>query len=205
MDPRDPGDGYDDPREWVRPAGPGGRRPPAGGDPRRARSGPTAGAGRGDATDPHGMEARLPAGARGPGGRPPSDRAPGGRASRARAPRTGSSPGLPLVPTLAVAGTVVVLAFVLGRTTAGGGEVAVRARAPREASTTTSTRETTHTVLQGESLLGIASQYGLTLDGLAAANGITNTNHVFVGQLLKIPPVLVTVTTRPVTTTTKKR
>lgn len=98
-----------------------------------------------------------------------------------------------------------VLAFVLGRTSAGDGEVAVRAPAPREASTTTSTRETTHTVLQGESLLGIASQYGLTLDGLAAANGITNANHVFVGQLLKIPPVLVTTTTRPVTTTTKKR
>jgi len=200
MDPRDPGDGYDDPREWVRPAGPVGHRPPAGGDPRRARSGPMAGAGRGDATDPHGMAARPPVGARGSEGRPPS-----ARASRARAPRTGSSPGLPLVPTLAVAGTVVVLAFVLGRTSAGDREVAVRAKAPREASTTTSTRETTHTVLQGESLLGIASQYGLTLDGLAAANGITNTNHVFVGQLLKIPPVLVTVTTRPVTTTTKKR
>jgi lipoprotein NlpD len=45
-----------------------------------------------------------------------------------------------------------------------------------------------HTVQRGESLLGIASQYGVTLDELIAANGITNQNHVFVGQVLTIPP-----------------
>jgi LysM repeat protein len=109
-----------------------------------------------------------------------------------------------MVPTLVGAGIVMVLAFVLGRMSADEGGVAVRATTTREVSTTTTTRETTHTVLQGESLLGIASQYGITLDALAAANGITNTNHVFVGQLLKIPPAIVT-TTLPVTTTTKKR
>ena len=98
-----------------------------------------------------------------------------------------------------------VAAFVLGRMSAGDGEVAVRATAAPKVTTTTTTRDTTHTVLQGESLLGIASQYGVTLDALTAANGITNANHVFVGQVLKIPPAVVTTTTRAVTTTTKKR
>jgi lysozyme len=110
------------------------------------------------------------------------------------------------VPTLIGAAIVVVLAFVLGRvSTDNGGEVALRATSTREASTTTTTRETTHTVAQGESLLGIASRYGLTLTALAAANSITNANRVFVGQVLKIPPAVVTTTTLPVTTTTKKR
>ena len=156
MDPRDPGGVFEDPGEWVRPAGPVQRRPPAGVASRRA--------------------------------------------PRARSPR-----GLPMGPTLAVAGTVVLLAFVLGRMSADSGEVAVRATAAPKATTTTTTRDTTHTVLQGESLLGISSQYGVTLDALAAANGITNANRVFVGQVLKIPPAVVTTTTFPVTTTTKKR
>ena len=135
---------------------------------------------------------------------PAQRRPPAGVASR-RAPRARSSRGLPVGPTLAVAGIVVVLAFLLGRLSAGSGEVAVRATAAPRATTTTTTRDTTHTVLQGESLLGIASQYGVTLDALAAANGITNANRVFVGQVLEIPPPVVTTTTLPVTTTTKKR
>jgi len=113
-----------------------------------------------------------------------------------------------MVPTLAVGGIVVVLAFVLGRTSVGGGEVAARAKAPPEATTTSTTRDTTHTVVAGESLLAIASTYGLTLDQLAAANEITNANNVFVGQVLKIPaPFPSTSTTLPAstTTTTKKR
>jgi len=126
--------------------------------------------------------------------------------TRAEAAGARSSPGLPAGPTLIGAAIVVVLAFVLGRVSAdNGGEVAVRATSTREASTTTTTRETTHTVAQGESLLGIASRYGLTLTALAAANSITNANRVFVGQVLKIPPAVVTTTTLPVTTTTKKR
>jgi lysozyme len=108
-----------------------------------------------------------------------------------------------LIPTLLAAGAAVVLAFVLGRVSAGGDETVVDAASAREATTTTTTRQTTHTVAQGESLLGIASQYGVTLDALAAANGITNANHVFVGQLLKIPPAVETSTTLLTTTTTK--
>jgi lysozyme len=109
-----------------------------------------------------------------------------------------------MVPTIAVAGVVVLLAFVLGRASAGGGgEAAVRAPATRQATTTTTTRDTTHTVAQGESLLAIASRYGLTLDQLAAANGITNANKVFVGQVLKIPsPFPSASTTLPASTTT---
>jgi lysozyme len=109
-----------------------------------------------------------------------------------------------MVPTLAVAGFIVLLAFVLGRASAGGGgEAAVQATATAKATTTTTTRDTTHTVAQGESLLAIASRYGLTLDQLAAANGISNANKVFVGQVLKIPtPFPSASTTLPASTTT---
>lgn len=112
-----------------------------------------------------------------------------------------------MAPTLIAAGIVAVFAFVLGRMSADGGGVAIRAVSTPVASTTTTTRETTHTVLKGESLLGIASQYGVTLDALAAANNITNANRVFVGQFLKIPPAFATTTTlaASTTSTTKNR
>jgi lysozyme len=66
--------------------------------------------------------------------------------------------------------------------------------------TTTAPRLETHTVGQGESLSSIAASYGLTTDELASFNGITNVNHVFVGQKLSIPtavqPTLATTTTK---------
>jgi LysM repeat protein len=102
-------------------------------------------------------------------------------------------------------GVVVLLAFVLGRMSAGSGDTTVQAAPRAVSSTTTTTRETTHIVLAGESLLGIASQYGITLDALAAANGITNANHVFVGQLLQIPPPVGTTSPVPVSTTTTRK
>jgi LysM repeat protein len=96
---------------------------------------------------------------------------------------------LPATPTIVVAAAVVVLAFVLGRATGGGGDEPAAVSTPTQpSSTTTTTRIRTHTVTRGESLLGIASQYGVTLDALTEANGITNQNHVFVGQVLTIPP-----------------
>jgi LysM repeat protein len=45
----------------------------------------------------------------------------------------------------------------------------------------------THTVATGENLFRIALRYGLTTKELAVANGITNPNSVYVGQVLRIP------------------
>jgi LysM repeat protein len=45
----------------------------------------------------------------------------------------------------------------------------------------------THTVAVGENLFRIALRYNVTLDALMRANGITNANLVFVGQVLRIP------------------
>ena len=44
-----------------------------------------------------------------------------------------------------------------------------------------------HVVRPGENLYRIALQYGLTYQTLAAANGIANPNHIYVGQRLVIP------------------
>ncbi len=45
----------------------------------------------------------------------------------------------------------------------------------------------THVVQPGENLFRIALRYGLTVDALAAANGITDPTHIYVGQVLIIP------------------
>jgi len=45
----------------------------------------------------------------------------------------------------------------------------------------------THIVAAGENLFRIALRYGLTTGELAAANGISNFNSVYVGQVLRIP------------------
>ncbi|NJL57471.1 LysM peptidoglycan-binding domain-containing protein, partial [bacterium] len=44
-----------------------------------------------------------------------------------------------------------------------------------------------HTVQRGETLAHIARNYGFTTSELAALNGITNPNLIFVGQVLSIP------------------
>ena len=44
-----------------------------------------------------------------------------------------------------------------------------------------------HTVRRGENLTGIASRLGVSTKALAAANGITNPNHVEAGQRLVVP------------------
>jgi LysM repeat protein len=96
---------------------------------------------------------------------------------------------VPLLHAVGAAIALAVLAFIAGAVVGGGGggdDAAVQAT-PTVRSTTT-TRVTRHTVASGESLLGIASRYGVTAEALAAANGITNQNHVFVGQVLTIPP-----------------
>ena len=46
---------------------------------------------------------------------------------------------------------------------------------------------TTHVVQAGENLFRIGLRYGLTVTQLAAANGISNTNRIYVGRVLTIP------------------
>src|SRR5689334_3434357 len=48
-------------------------------------------------------------------------------------------------------------------------------------------QEKTHTVQPGETLGTIAQLYGVSIQQLAAANGIVNPNLIFAGQVLKIP------------------
>jgi len=45
----------------------------------------------------------------------------------------------------------------------------------------------THVVAPGETLFRIALQHGLTVEALAAANGITDPTRIYVGQVLVIP------------------
>ena len=44
-----------------------------------------------------------------------------------------------------------------------------------------------YTVAFGDTMFSISRRFGLTVDGLAAANGITNTSLIFGGQSLTIP------------------
>jgi LysM repeat protein len=133
------------------------------------------------------------------------------RGQRATDPRgqrsTGAASGLALspLPTILIASAAVVLAFVLGRVTAGGGDDRQSVSSATVASTTTTTRVKTHTVAPGESLLAIASRYRVTADALAAANDINNQNRVFVGQVLTIPPTTFGPAATTTTTTTKPR
>lgn len=48
-------------------------------------------------------------------------------------------------------------------------------------------QDSVHVVQPGESLSVIAVRYGISMAELASANGINNTNHVWVGQQLTIP------------------
>jgi LysM repeat protein len=45
----------------------------------------------------------------------------------------------------------------------------------------------THTVGPGETLYSIATRYGTTAQAIAQANGITNPNQIYVGQVLYLP------------------
>ncbi|GFO75437.1 N-acetylmuramoyl-L-alanine amidase [Bathymodiolus platifrons methanotrophic gill symbiont] len=49
------------------------------------------------------------------------------------------------------------------------------------------TDESAHRISKGETLLGIALQYGITLDQLKRANTISRSNNIRVGQVLSIP------------------
>lgn len=48
----------------------------------------------------------------------------------------------------------------------------------------------THTVSYGETLASIAARYGLTVEAIMAANGLSSPDAIYPGQVLKIPPAL---------------
>ena len=56
------------------------------------------------------------------------------------------------------------------------------------ATTPPTTGEQVHVVQPGENLFRIALRYGLTVNELAAYNGIANPALIFVGQVIRIPP-----------------
>lgn len=57
----------------------------------------------------------------------------------------------------------------------------------KPASSSGSSASTTHTVKEGQNLTVIAKKYGTTVDALVKANGISNPNLIYVGQVLRIP------------------
>jgi LysM repeat protein len=57
------------------------------------------------------------------------------------------------------------------------------------ATLTSAQNTTTHIVQPGETLNSIARQYGVTVQAIAFANGITNPDLIFAGQVLTIPVV----------------
>jgi LysM repeat protein len=54
-------------------------------------------------------------------------------------------------------------------------------------SATTSVATVSYTVRPGDTLFRIATRFGTTVRAIAAANGITNTSLIYVGQVLQIP------------------
>jgi LysM repeat protein len=107
---------------------------------------------------------------------------------------------LPTTPTLLAAGAAVLLAFLIGHVTGGGDSSVATSDTSASVTTTTTTippLPTTHTVARGETLSSIAGALGLTTAQLASYNGIGNLNHVFVGEVLKIPPATSPTTATP--------
>jgi LysM repeat protein len=197
-------------------AGPGGDGSWAGDGRERPRSGASARRGSPPGRQPPGVRpigARAPTAGGAPYPRPPADRrGPLRPAVTTLGPTPWTSrqlpPRLPTGPTVLACGFLVLLAFIIGHVTAGGGSSPDAALRPAVVATSTTTtlapRPATHTVASGETLSSIAGLFGLQASDLATYNGITNVNHVFVGEVLKIPPA----TTAPAagsTVTTLKR
>jgi LysM repeat protein len=108
-------------------------------------------------------------------------------------------PRVPTVPTLLAAITAVILAFVIGRATAGGGsETTTRASKVDTTTTTTTQAPFTHVVGRGDTLSSIAAKYGISVGELKAANGITNDVAVL-GAEYTIPRVATTTTSASTT------
>jgi LysM repeat protein len=69
--------------------------------------------------------------------------------------------------------------------TALGSPTATTATNPTPTATVSAAR--VHVVVKGETLSGIAAQYGVTVAAIQDANGITDTSLIFVGERLVIP------------------
>lgn len=65
---------------------------------------------------------------------------------------------------------------------------------PSNTSSSTSNNVRQHTVMPGETLTQIASQYGMTVDSLAQLNNLANPNVILPGTALKIPAISATAT-----------
>jgi LysM repeat protein len=65
--------------------------------------------------------------------------------------------------------------------------VTVPALAQDQTASTTESEAVTHNVTYGDSLYRIALRYGVTMDAIAQANGLTNWSHIAIGQTLIIP------------------
>jgi len=61
---------------------------------------------------------------------------------------------------------------------------------------------TVYIAQEGDSLLAIANAFNVDLDQMMEINGITDKNHVEVGQAIKIPPQRIVITELPTTTST---
>ena len=127
-----------------------------------------------------------------------------GRGSPSLRRGSGLPPVIPTIPTVIVAVTAMILAFILGHATAGGGGGSPSVASVPDVVVTTTTSTTaplqTVTIAKGDTLASIAAKYGVTADALQQENAITDPSKIFVGQTLRIPPVGSTGTT----TTTKK-
>ena len=71
------------------------------------------------------------------------------------------------------------------------------------AGTTTSPSGGTYVVQWGDSLGSIATRYGITVQALMSANGLTNPNFIYAGQVLTIPGASTAPVYTPPTTTAK--
>ena len=61
---------------------------------------------------------------------------------------------------------------------------------------------TVYIAQEGDSLGAIANAFNVDLDQMMEINGITDKNHVEVGQAIKIPPQRIVITELPTTTST---
>ncbi len=61
---------------------------------------------------------------------------------------------------------------------------------------------TVYFVKEGDSLGAIANAFNVDLDQMMMINGITDKNHIEVGQAIKIPPQRIVITELPTTTST---
>ncbi|HJU51762.1 MAG TPA: LysM peptidoglycan-binding domain-containing M23 family metallopeptidase [Acidimicrobiia bacterium] len=81
-----------------------------------------------------------------------------------------------------------------------GQELAVPTSGATEAAPAPASAQS-HTVVAGETLAGIASRYGIALEALAAANGITDPSLIYVGTTLRLAgPVAPEVAVTPAST-----